>query len=426
MLTSDNDDAEEANILRQLSERQRQTMESYVVDIESVASALLFGECDAEALNNAIRHAHKVAGSAGVFGYSQASKIARSLELAFPGITETENPDPDLPRRIAELVVELRDAIELDPEFEIEETNESGIPDPSPLESMTVILITDDREAMNKVRAKVHRQQTTVKVLRHSAILRKQLHEENFDLLLLDTSECPSDSFALCRSLREDSQMDEIPIIFITNPSSENITQLVLESGADDYLINPLIDNEIVLRINTRLERQRAQRHSTSRAKPHDEHSLQTTSTPRHTMSDIEMSRTEAVRSLDIVLVEDDETLSPLLIHTFKTRGLTVAHIDSGTDAVAKLTGKTPQLHGRVVLLDWDLPGQNGLSVLRAMAISGALENTSVIMLTGRSSEADVVSALELGAIDHIAKPFSVPVLMQRIQRISAKATNQT
>jgi DNA-binding response OmpR family regulator len=40
-----------------------------------------------------------------------------------------------------------------------------------------------------------------------------------------------------------------------------------------------------------------------------------------------------------------------------------------------------------------------------------------VIMLTARSGEREVLEALELGAFDHVAKPFSVPVLMQRIRR---------
>jgi len=68
-------------------------------------------------------------------------------------------------------------------------------------------------------------------------------------------------------------------------------------------------------------------------------------------------------------------------------------------------------------VLDVDLPGLDGLSVLRRLARDDVLADTRVIMLTARSGEAEVLEALELGAFDHVAKPFSVPVLMQRIRR---------
>jgi DNA-binding response OmpR family regulator len=63
------------------------------------------------------------------------------------------------------------------------------------------------------------------------------------------------------------------------------------------------------------------------------------------------------------------------------------------------------------------LPGLDGLSVLRKLAEAGVLRSTRVIMLTLRSSDAEVLEALELGAFDHVAKPFSVPVLLHRIAR---------
>ncbi len=48
------------------------------------------------------------------------------------------------------------------------------------------------------------------------------------------------------------------------------------------------------------------------------------------------------------------------------------------------------------------------------------LRQTRVIMLTARSSESEILEALETGAFDHVAKPFSVPVLMQRVRRAMA------
>lgn len=119
---------------------------------------------------------------------------------------------------------------------------------------------------------------------------------------------------------------------------------------------------------------------------------------------------------VDVVIVEDDPAVANLLLHTLEVRGLTGVHLADGALAVDRLTGAAA-LRTQVVLLDVDLPGLNGLDVLDRLRADGVLERTRVIMLTARSSESEVLAALRLGASDHVAKPFSLPVLMQRVRR---------
>ena len=123
------------------------------------------------------------------------------------------------------------------------------------------------------------------------------------------------------------------------------------------------------------------------------------------------------VDSADVVIVDDDEVLAELLVHTLAIRGYRTRWLEDGHMAVEHLCGAEPILTGRVILLDVDMPGLNGLDVLRRLAGDGLLNHTRVIMLTARAAENETVMALELGAFDHVAKPFSPPVLMQRIQR---------
>lgn len=125
----------------------------------------------------------------------------------------------------------------------------------------------------------------------------------------------------------------------------------------------------------------------------------------------------EGTRVVDVAVVEDDDTLAELLTHALRTRGYVTERIADGLEAAAALGGAEPPLRARLALLDVDLPGLDGLSLLRRLAREGALGELRVIMLTARAAENEVLEALELGATDHVAKPFSVPVLIQRVQR---------
>jgi diguanylate cyclase (GGDEF)-like protein len=125
----------------------------------------------------------------------------------------------------------------------------------------------------------------------------------------------------------------------------------------------------------------------------------------------------EAAEVLDVLLVEDDDALARLLLHALETRGYRCRWVQDGATAAGLLTGSRPAVRARVVLLDVDLPGMDGHAVLRALARDRVLERTRVIVVTVRSGEQEVVRTLEEGAFDHVAKPFSVPVLLQRIRR---------
>lgn len=127
------------------------------------------------------------------------------------------------------------------------------------------------------------------------------------------------------------------------------------------------------------------------------------------------------IERCDVVLIEDDDALAELLLHSLETRGYRSHWIRDGAEAVEVLGGDTPHLRARVLLLDVNLPGMDGLGVLRKLTHDDALRGTRVIMLTVRSNELEVVKALELGAFDHVAKPFSIPVLMHRIRRALGK-----
>lgn len=125
---------------------------------------------------------------------------------------------------------------------------------------------------------------------------------------------------------------------------------------------------------------------------------------------------------VDVTIVEDDEIVAELLLHTLTTLGHRCTVLNDGAEAIDRLTDRRNPLRTKVILLDIDLPGRNGFEVLQALHERGVTRRSSVLVVSARSSEDETLRALRSGASDHIAKPFSVPLLVQKVHRLLAEA----
>jgi two-component system phosphate regulon response regulator PhoB len=114
-----------------------------------------------------------------------------------------------------------------------------------------------------------------------------------------------------------------------------------------------------------------------------------------------------------VLIVEDEEKIRDLIAFNLDTDGFTPIHASCGEKAL-DILGRKPV---DCVLLDVMLPGIDGLETLRRIRANRALGSVPVIMLTAKSEDADIVSALELGAADYVTKPFSPKVLAARVRR---------
>jgi len=119
-----------------------------------------------------------------------------------------------------------------------------------------------------------------------------------------------------------------------------------------------------------------------------------------------------------VLIVEDDELMVSLLTRALLESGCEVTHVSDGLAAVERLSADDlPEL----ILLDIDLPGLDGFSVLRNLRDRGLLKHTRVVVLSARGSEQDVLGTLELGASDHVTKPVSLPVLLARVKQLPGR-----
>jgi DNA-binding response OmpR family regulator len=115
-----------------------------------------------------------------------------------------------------------------------------------------------------------------------------------------------------------------------------------------------------------------------------------------------------------IFVVEDDPDISRLVRHHLEANGFAVRLFSSGTNVVIEAERTRPTLF----LLDIMVPGNDGLDLCRRVREHAALAMTPIIFLTARSTEADRVLGLELGADDYIPKPFSPRELVARVKAV--------
>jgi DNA-binding response OmpR family regulator len=108
-----------------------------------------------------------------------------------------------------------------------------------------------------------------------------------------------------------------------------------------------------------------------------------------------------------IVIVEDEAALNDLLRTELEGEGHVVRQARDGPTALRLVAEEAPQL----LILDWMLPGLDGLSVCRELRKRYLMP---IIMLTARSEEVDRVLGLEVGADDYLVKPFSMRELLAR------------
>jgi DNA-binding response OmpR family regulator len=112
-----------------------------------------------------------------------------------------------------------------------------------------------------------------------------------------------------------------------------------------------------------------------------------------------------------VMVVDDEERIRALLARSLSAEGHTVVSVASGQLALERLCMADVDL----VLLDLVMPGTNGLSVLRSLAERNDV--TPVIVISGVTDVGTRVQALERGAVDVVAKPFSLAELLARVRR---------
>ncbi len=116
-----------------------------------------------------------------------------------------------------------------------------------------------------------------------------------------------------------------------------------------------------------------------------------------------------------ILVIEDDPSILQLLRRGLAYEGYSVDTAASGPEGLLKARERAADL----VVLDWMLPGLDGLEVCRRLRSGGAVP---IIMLTAKDAVADRVEGLDAGADDYLVKPFDLEELLARVRALLRRA----
>ena len=123
--------------------------------------------------------------------------------------------------------------------------------------------------------------------------------------------------------------------------------------------------------------------------------------------------------SKNILVVEDDLDIRELISFNLANEGHQVFEANDGEVGIDKARNNNPDL----ILLDLMLPGIQGLDVCRIIKSDQETKEIPIIMVTAVGQEEDIVKGLETGADDYITKPFSIKVLIARVNAVLKRST---
>lgn len=116
-----------------------------------------------------------------------------------------------------------------------------------------------------------------------------------------------------------------------------------------------------------------------------------------------------------VLALDDDPAVREVISDYLSRNDLRVTAVESGKALAAVLADETVD----ALILDLRLPGEDGMQIARKLREESAIP---ILMLTGRSDEADRVMGLELGADDYLTKPFSPRELLARVRALLRRA----
>lgn len=218
--------------------------------------------------------AHKLAGSLGMFGYDEGSRLGRSIEQGLQFLNLTQ-----LLSQLQAWVEQLREELHKEPAVVthaptigpsekasltenlilLSPVQTPPVKDETPLliREARVLIVDDDPLILHRLQEILPKWGLEPLLLQNPLQFWQALTANSPDLVILDVDMPECNGIDLCKAIRQDSNWEAIPILFLSARRDPATIHHIYAAGADDYIAKPFTEPELMTRILNRLERNR-------------------------------------------------------------------------------------------------------------------------------------------------------------------------
>ncbi|MCA9627509.1 MAG: response regulator [Myxococcales bacterium] len=208
------------------------------------------------------------------------------------------------------------------------------------------------------------------------------LEQDPPDLLLTDVEMPKLGGYDLCRKVKQDERFREVPVVICSSLGEAADLERGFDAGADDYLVKPVVPEELVTRLHSLLA-------------------------------------TRMISAREHVLVVDDSAaIRHLVADCLRRQGFRVETAVDGADGLEKAKASVPDL----VLTDYDMPRMTGFELVHALRHTLETRDVPLVMLTARESKRDQAQMRAAGLTSYLVKPFTTDKCIAIVERVLAEA----
>ncbi len=210
----------------------------------------------------------------------------------------------------------------------------------------------------------------------------EMLEQDPPDLLLTDVEMPKLGGYDLCRKVKQDERFREVPVVICSSLGEAADLERGFDAGADDYLVKPVVPEELVTRLHSLLA-------------------------------------TRMISAREHVLVVDDSAaIRHLVADCLRRQGFRVETAVDGSDGLEKAKANVPDL----VLTDYDMPRMTGFELVHALRHTLETRDVPLVMLTARESKRDQAQMRAAGLTSYLVKPFTTDKCIAIVERVLAEA----
>lgn len=348
-------------------EKHKNNLAHQVTVIERVTSALIASKLTSELREEAKHEAHKLAGSLGVFGLAEGSRLARELEHLLQSNVHIGTQEA---HKIVELTKSLREELNnagASQEREIKSTNYSPL----------VLVVDDDLVLAEQLRSEAITWGIRVEVACDLIVARKIIAKAPPDAILLDLNFPQPTEDGLCLLRELTNRVPKIPVIAFTGRESLADRVEVAQLGGCAFLRKPSSTPEILKAITEALSPKRNQIGNR------------------------------------VMVVDDDSMILEILSHQLGRLGVEVKTLSNSEYFWEVLCDFNPNL----LILDMKMPNFDGVQLCQVVRIDQQWQHLPIIFLSAHTTAEEIDRAFAAGADDYISKSIDGQEIATRINR---------